>query len=81
VTFANPQLSADPKLLPLAFNGGPTKTHALPEDSPAIAAGNNVAGLTTDQRGPGFPRSIAGATDIGAFERGDVIFADGFEGP
>ena len=81
VTFTNPQLSADPKLLPLADNGGPTRTHALPGDSPAIATGNNVAGLATDQRGPGFPRSIGGATDIGAFERGDGIFADGFEGP
>src|SRR6185312_5369302 len=81
ITFGNPQLSADPKLLPLADNGGPTQTHALPADSPAITTGNNVAGLTTDQRGPGFPRSIGGATDIGAFERGDGIFADGFEGP
>jgi len=61
-------LSADPLLGPLANNGGPTFTHALTSGSPAIDTGNNVAGLTTDQRGTGFPRVVAAAADIGAFE-------------
>lgn len=61
-------LHADPRLLPLAANGGPTLTHALANDSPAIDAGNNTAGWQTDQRGPGYPRVLGDAADIGAFE-------------
>ena len=80
VTFTNPPITLDPLLAPLANNGGPTQTHALTKGSPAIDAGNNVAGLATDQRGVGYPRTIGPATDIGAFEL-DLIFADGFEGP
>jgi hypothetical protein len=57
----------DPKLRPLGFYGGPTQTVALYADSPAINAGLNPNGLTTDQRGFG-PRSVSGATDVGAFE-------------
>ena len=80
VTFDNPPLTVDPVLRALANNGGPTQTHALIASSPAVATGNNAAILTTDQRGPGFPRSIDGLTDIGAFELGnDRIFANGFE--
>lgn len=79
VLFAAEPLTADPKLLPLANNGGLTQTHALPIDSPAIGTGNNVEEFYYDQRGAGFPRSIGGLTDIGAFERGDRIFGDGFE--
>jgi hypothetical protein len=55
----------------LAFNGGPTRTHAL-SGGPLIDAGSNAAvpsGLTTDQRGPGFARITGGTVDIGAFER------------
>ncbi len=59
---------ADPKLLPLAANGGPTPTHALAPDSPAIDAGNDLAGFATDQRGDGYPRVQGAAADIGAFE-------------
>ena len=63
---------ADPKLGPLANNGGPTQTMALLTGSPAIDAGSNAlanaAGLTTDQRGPGFPRIVNSTVDIGAFE-------------
>ena len=64
----------NPLLGPLADNGGPTLTHALLVGSPAINAGDNTiasnAGLTTDQRGPGFPRIGNGGTtvDAGAFE-------------
>lgn len=57
----------DAKLGPLANNGGPTMTHALLADSPAIDKGNNSAGLSFDQRGAGFVRNFNGV-DIGAFE-------------
>ena len=60
---------ADPRLGPLALNGGPTRTHALLSGSPAIDMGNNAGGLTYDQRGPGFPRVKGARADIGAFER------------
>ena len=56
----------------LADNGGSTLTHALVPGSPAIDAGANPLGLTTDQRG--FNREFDGdqnriaTTDIGAFE-------------
>ena len=55
--------AADPRLGPLADNGGPTRTRALLPDSPAVDAGTD-AGLKTDQRG------VARSTppDIGAFE-------------
>jgi hypothetical protein len=74
-------VSSDPKLLPLADNGGPTRTHALDPTSPAIDAGNNPLSDLTDQRGAGFLREVPVAKpDIGAFEfRGDGIFLNGFE--
>ncbi len=59
---------ADPGLAPLADNGGPTQTHALESDSLAIDAGSNPDGLSTDQRGSGFSRTLGTATDVGAFE-------------
>lgn len=62
-------ISTDPRLAPLADNGGRTKTHALLDDSPAIDMGNNAAGLAYDQRGPGFPRVKGPQADIGAYER------------
>ena len=72
---------ADARLSPLAYNGGITQTHALSPLSPAVDAGNNAAGLATDQRGVGFARVIGANADIGAFELNldDVIFADDFE--
>jgi hypothetical protein len=69
---ANP---IDPKLGPLASNGGPTKTMALLAGSKAIDAGDNAGAPATDQRGAGFPRKKDGnfdgsaIVDIGAFER------------
>jgi hypothetical protein len=60
----------DPHLLPLAYNGGPTRTHALVSSSAAIDAGNNDSGLQSDQRGAGFARVVGAAADIGAFESG-----------
>jgi hypothetical protein len=58
--------NADPRLAPLADNGGPTLTMALLPDSPAIDAGDNALAPATDQRG--VPRPIGAASDIGAFE-------------
>ena len=71
----------DPMLSPLANNGGPTETHALSFDSPAIDVGNDNAAVNYDQRGPGYPRTIGANTDIGAFEVDitDRIFANGFD--
>jgi hypothetical protein len=56
----------DPRLGPLADNGGPTPTMALLPGSPAIDAGDTAAGPSTDQRGVGRP--VGAASDIGAFE-------------
>ena len=57
---------ADPQLLPLARNGGPNMTHAIPYTSPAFNAG--VACVqTTDQRY--VPRDAK--CDVGAFEFND----------
>lgn len=70
----------DPLLGPLAYNGGPTPTHALRFDSPAIDAGRS-SGLTMDQRGlprviddPGAPNAEGGdGSDIGAFEADPLL--------
>ena len=63
----------DPMLDGLADNGGPTPTHALLTDSPAIDSGDNDTAPSTDQRGAGFPRIVQGTIDIGAFERCDPL--------
>ncbi|HAK75548.1 MAG TPA: hypothetical protein DCM71_01225, partial [Runella sp.] len=60
----------------LADNGGPTQTHALLANSPALDKGTAVAGLTTDQRGQvrAYDISTIAASsggdnsDIGAYE-------------
>ncbi len=65
----------DPLLDPLANNGGPTFTHALQANSPAIDAGSGFW-VVTDQRGrdrfndiPAMPTPPGGdGSDIGAFE-------------
>lgn len=51
---------------PLQDNGGPTFTHALLDDSPALDAGNDIHAPAADQRGIARPQG--GASDIGAFE-------------
>lgn len=67
---------ADPLLAPLADNGGPTETHALMAGSPAINRGFNFVASLTDQRLAGFPRTLDGATDMGAFEaNGNPVFS------
>jgi hypothetical protein len=77
-------VNSDPMLSPLAYNGGPTMTHALLPGSPAIDAGSNPNSLTTDQRG--YMRSYdfaaitngdGGPTDIGAFELDPDTDGDG----
>ena len=77
---ASDLLNQAAQLAPLANNGGPTQTHALFSNSPAINAGNNCVvnascatgnpptALTTDQRGAGFQRLVGAAVDIGAYE-------------
>ena len=63
--------SLNPRLGPLADNGGPTRTLALLSGSPALNAGANSAQSVTglfDQRGQGLARVVDGAIDIGAFE-------------
>ncbi|MBM83391.1 MAG: hypothetical protein CMJ78_22765 [Planctomycetaceae bacterium] len=65
----------------LANNGCPTLTHELVVGSPALDAGSNTeannAGLTTDQRGTGFPRIVNSTVDIGAYELELFDFGDG----
>jgi CSLREA domain-containing protein len=69
-------INSNPLLLPLADNGGPTLTHALPLGSPALDNGSLAAGVTTDQRGLMRPFDIGSIppasngndSDIGAFE-------------
>jgi hypothetical protein len=55
----------DPRLGPLADNGGPTETLALAPDSPAIDKANQHREPTVDQR----DRRRMGPPDIGSFER------------
>ena len=60
----------NPKLYPLANNGGSTLTMALYADSPCIDKGSNPAGLARDQRGGRYERVFGAAADIGALEYG-----------
>lgn len=60
----------DARLGPLAFNGGPTPTHALLPGSPAIDAGQEAESVRFDQRGAGYARVLGARADIGAFESG-----------
>jgi hypothetical protein len=57
----------DPRLGPLASNGGPTPTHALLPDSPALDAGLATAAPGFDQRR--IARPAGPGVDLGAFER------------
>jgi CSLREA domain-containing protein len=61
---AGDRSNADPKLGPLADNGGPTKTHALQTGSAAVGGGVAPCGAT-DQRGVTRPNA---GCDVGAFE-------------
>ncbi len=64
-------IEGDPRLGPLADNGGPTLTYALLPVSPAFNAGLLELGSNpdpNDQRGDGFSRVSFGRMDIGAYE-------------
>jgi hypothetical protein len=76
-------LTGDAQLGPLAYNGGPTPTHALLPGSPAIDAGevpnctdNLGVAIPNDQRQ--YRRPVYGASayrcDIGAFEVQRLLF-------
>jgi hypothetical protein len=77
LTRTGDQINTDPLLGPLQDNGGPTWTHALLVDSPAIDKGKNFT-ATTDQRGSGYARTVdnpsitnatgGDGTDIVSFE-------------
>lgn len=77
----NNLVGLDPVLGPLADNGGETLTHSLLDGSPAIDQGTNSVGLTSDQRGTAFQRTIdvaasgnaSDGTDIGAVEVGGNV--------
>ncbi len=57
---------AKPRLDPLDYYGGTTKTHRLGATSPAVDAGGDTF-PPTDQRGVNRPRNLV--PDIGSFER------------
>jgi len=79
--------AAAARLAPLADNGGIGQTHALLAGSPALDAGVNAlvpTGVTTDQRGAGFPRILdagdadpTATVDVGALEMFPVVQAVG----
>ena len=73
-------------LLPLADNGGPTRTHALGMDSVAVGFVGNCGeelDIDTDQRGEQRPGAPSTACDAGAYEfqgnNEDRIHGDRFE--
>ena len=70
LTGPGDQINTDPLLGPLQNNGGPTLTHELLPDSPAINAGDPsfTPPPFYDERGPGFDRVVNGRIDIGSFE-------------
>jgi len=63
-------VTADPKLDPLANNGGATQTHALQPISPAIDAALGSC-PTTDQRSTTRPQGSA--CDLGAYEYSGIV--------
>jgi hypothetical protein len=77
ITVAGGTIVADPQIGPLGDNGGPTQTHALRWNSPAIDHGNNLRPLDFDQRG--IERVKGASADIGAFEFVEAIFGNNFD--
>jgi hypothetical protein len=82
------QSSTDAELGPLAFNGGPTRTHELTPGSPAVDVGPEDFCYTID--GPpddvafdqrGLPRPVNGFCDSGAYELNAVCLGRGVTVP
>jgi hypothetical protein len=65
-SHASDLLETDPKIGPLALNGGATLSHAPLYRSPAINAGDSTDAPPLDQ--PGFQRIRGGFIDIGSVE-------------
>jgi hypothetical protein len=67
----------DPRLGPLADNGGPTFTHRPSAGSPVIDNGDNslLSRMTTDQRRGSTVRVFNGKVDIGAVEEQPRLIA------
>lgn len=63
--------AGDPGLDPLSNNGGPTRTHALINNSIALNSGDNQNCPSTDQRGE---LRSDGRCDVGSFEREETNF-------
>lgn len=65
----------DSQLGPLQSNGGPSATRMPLLGSPAINKGtlSSLYMPTNDGRGPGYPRSLDGAVDVGAVECTDWV--------
>ena len=61
--IAQPEINSS-----LADNGGPTLSLMPTQSGNCVNSGTNILSLTFDQRGPGFSRTLSGATDIGAVE-------------
>ncbi len=65
--FCDPSnVSADPRLGPLAANGGSTKTCALLSGSSALNSGTSIGAPATDQRSIARPQGLS--FDMGAYE-------------
>ena len=63
--------NTDPKLGPLQFNGGTSRTHMPQANSIAVDGGETLPEVTEDQRGQ--PRPAGKSSDIGAVERGPIL--------
>jgi len=70
LTGPGDQINTNPMIGPLEDNGGPTLTHALLPDSPAINAGDPTFTPPPlyDQRGSRFDRVVNSRIDIGSLE-------------
>ena len=68
LTGPGDQINIDPKIASLQNNGGPTLTHALLNDSPAIDPGDPGFAPPPYEDQRGVPRVFNGRVDIGSFE-------------
>jgi CSLREA domain-containing protein len=82
---AGSNFTGDPKLGPLAANGGKTLTHDLLAGSPAIDVANCSTAAPADQRGVSRPRDGNNdgifQCDVGAVERIPITLPPGFPFP